>query len=138
MTECVPSCPPDFGACFLPVTLALHRQPGSTRAHRAAQAVADLAHACMGDRGATAFMHGLACNRLITTLSVKDNKLTHQGLVYILNAMLRRMDPMGTSAALRASTPPAAEVRNGARCAVATCYECQSSGTQWAVHNGTT
>jgi hypothetical protein len=70
-----------------------------------------MAHASVGDRGANALMHALACNALVKTLSVKDNKLTSQGFMYVLNGMLRRVDPYGNSNALRASSPPASEVR---------------------------
>jgi hypothetical protein len=43
-----------------------------------------------------AFMHALACNRIMRILSVKDNKLTAQGLMYVLNGMLRRLDSSNT------------------------------------------
>ena len=65
-------------------------------------------HACIGDRGANAFMHGLACNGIIKSLSVRDNKLTSNGFMYVLNGMLRRLHPAGTSAALRAASPASA------------------------------
>jgi hypothetical protein len=69
------------------------------------QEAADLGHASLGDRGMHAFMHALACNRIMRTLNVKDNKLTAQGLMYMLNGMLRRLDLSNSSNALRAASP---------------------------------
>ena len=83
-----------------------------------------MTHAFMGDRGANALMHALACNRIIQTLSVKDNKLTSQGLMYMLNGMLRRVDPLGTSEALRASSPSGPQVGFAP-----TCF-CSAAGSQ--------
>jgi hypothetical protein len=78
-----------------------------------------MAHACIGDRGANALMHALACNRIIKTLSVRDNKLTSQGFVYVLNGMLRRVDPYGNSNALRADSPSGADAVRYLTCSFA-------------------
>jgi hypothetical protein len=53
---------------------------------------ADLSHAQLGDRGAEAFSHGLAVNRVIRKLSIMDNKLTFTGLMHVLRGLLGRVN----------------------------------------------
>lgn len=75
-----------------------------------------MVHASMGDRGASAFMHALSCNAVIRTLSVKDNKLSSQGFLYVLNGILRRADPTGSASVLRTGSSEAAtRVRGSSR-----------------------
>lgn len=68
-----------------------------------------MVHASMGDRGASAFMHALSCNRVIKTLCIKDNKLSSQGFLCVLNGILRRAGPSGTSSVPRAGSSESPE-----------------------------
>lgn len=59
------------------------------------QANADISHARIGDRGAEAFASALSVSPIITKISLKDNRLSLEGLTYILQSLLARMQCRG-------------------------------------------